>query len=157
MSREILGNNLMEVLSSLNVKAQIMYKGRSYEVWELDDTQFDILCNIPEEDWEGYDSWWRYSEGAVITPCEDVIINGIRVLGYENYKEKSWIDEMREKEPNENWRYDMQEYYSLTNHLSDTCGTSTEKNVAALAVEMAKWNGMKLSELFERLEGGEYE
>ena len=46
------------------------------------------------------------------------------------------------------------EYKDLLEYFCEELGASTEKNVCALAVDLAKYNGLTLSELF-KIYGGD--
>lgn len=59
--KEILGNNLEQFFNN-NVSANRTYKGNEYEVWEVTNATFDIMCNMTEEEFvrlAGEDAWWR--------------------------------------------------------------------------------------------------
>ena len=44
-------------------------------------------------------------------------------------------------------------YHDLLTYFCDALGASQPKNVCALAVDMAKYNGMSMAELFQKLQG----
>ena len=47
------------------------------------------------------------------------------------------------------------EYYDLTDYLSQMFGASTEKNVCAISIGLAKLNSITLGKLFEKYQGGQ--
>ena len=55
--------------------------------------------------------------------------------------------------PDEYEEEPIKEFQNLTEYLCDCVGASTEKNVCACAVDLAKYNGMTMAELFAKYEG----
>lgn len=144
--KEILAGN-MEQFFSNEFNGKCMYKGNVYEVWEVSDELFDIMCDMSEEDFvklAGEDAWWRCADGSVLGyPDTKGHINGHEIL--------CWAGEPWEDEDED----DEFEIYSscLTNYLCDVIGASLPKNVCALAVDLAKYNNMTMGELFTKYEG----
>ena len=148
--KEILGDNLKRFFDAVDSKctdADITYAGDRYEVWEVSDELFQQMCDMTEEKFvelAGDDAWWRQSEGSVLgAPDTTVYINSHEIL--------AWADEPWEDEEDD----DEYEIYSssLTNYLCDVVGASQPKNVCACAMDLAKYNGMSMGELFSKYEG----
>lgn len=142
---EILGENLkrfFDVIDNPPNNAEITYagnkKGINYEVWEVTDILFKRMCEMKEEEFvslAGDDAWWRSSEGSILGyPDMEFIVN--------NQLLKCWDRGMSSRN----------EFTCLTEYLCDNVGASLPKNVCACAVDLAKYNDMKLSELFKKYE-----
>ncbi|GAA6275845.1 hypothetical protein F170042I7_20310 [Blautia caecimuris] len=142
---EILGGNLKRFFDTIDNPpndAEITYAGNSYgidyEVWEISDDLFKKMCDMNENRFRsmaGGVAWWRYTEGSVLGyPDSEFIVNGKTL--------KCWNKRMSSRN----------EFTCLTEYLRDNVGVSLPKNVCACAVDLAKYNDMKLSELFETYE-----
>ena len=149
---EILGYDLYNYFNKLgiiNTGVKCTYKSDSYEVWEVNDAVFSVMCKQSNEEFykvagyidfdKNYFPWWRYSEGSVLfPPDEKVIINKEEIAGWK------WKESL---DPNE-----VPEYSDLLSYLCNEIGASTEKNVCAVAKDLAKYNGMTMGELFTKLQ-----
>ncbi len=144
--KEILGNNLEQFFNN-EINGERTYKGNRYEVWEVSDEVFDIMCDMTEEKFvelAGEDAWWRSAEGSnQSAPDTKVYINGYELLGWAG---EPWEDEDED---------DGFEIYAknLSDYLCDVIGASQPRNVCALAVDLAKYNNITMGELFTRYEG----
>ena len=144
---EILGNNLSQLFNNITLNGVCTYKGKRYEVWEVSDEVFNVMCDMSEDKFvelAGKDAWWRHSDGSNLgTPDSKVYVNGCEMFGWAG---ETWDDE------DENDEFEV--YASnLSNYLCDVIGASQPRNVCAVAVDLAKYNNMKLSELFRKYEG----
>lgn len=144
--KEILGNNLERFFNN-KIDGNRTYKGNRYEVWEVSNEVFDAMCDMPEErfiELAGEDAWRRSAEGSNLgTPDTKVYINGHEMLGWAG---EPWDDEDEDDE--------FEIYASnLSNYLCDVVGASQPRNVCALAVDLAKYNGVTMGELFTKYEG----
>lgn len=146
--REILAEELQPLFdqslpNGIQLGGECTYKGNLYEVWEISDEVFDIMCDMPEEDFESAcpGGMWRSSKGSNLEflPHGEFTINSIPMIGWERGN-----DEIFGIGHN---------YSGLLEYLCSYIGASTPKNVCACAVDLAKINSMKLSELFEKYEG----
>lgn len=65
--KEILGAELDKAFEELNINATKTYEAKNirykyqeiYQVWELSDDDFELICNMVEEDWKDNWGWWR--------------------------------------------------------------------------------------------------
>lgn len=145
--REILANNLQSLFDNTSLNGKCTYRGNTYEVWEVSDEDFKIMYDMTEEEFEKVcpNGMWRSSDGsALYSPNYTVIINGKKLLGWIKEQDiygaciavgKSYIKE--------------KEFRSLLEYFCDYIETPQPSNVCALAVDLAKANNMKMSELFE--------
>lgn len=157
--KEILGGNLEKAFERFGINATKTYQGNGdktdfSEVWEMSDIEFEKLCDITEEEWSGNDGWWRSAEGSNMGLVS-------RRYNINNHYIKAWDGVGREQQEEENKtlavddRYDSdpRKYDNLLQYFCEEIGASTEKNVTALAIDLARQNNMKLSELFARYQG----
>lgn len=149
---EILGNNLKMFMNSMEKNCEDTantYTGNRYEVWQVSDDLFQKMCNMSEEKFTeiaGEDAWWRQSFGSVAgDPDSTAIINGKTL-------EKCWSREENYDDEDE-YESEVKEYKSLSEYLCENMGASQPRNVCALAMDLAKYNGMTIGELFTRYEG----
>ena len=144
--KEILANNLEQFFNN-EINGKRTYKGNEYEVWEVSDEVFDVMCDMSEEKFvelAGEDAWWRSAEGSVLgTPDTKVYINGNEMLGWVR---GIWDDEDEDEE------FEIYES-NLSDYLCNVLGASQPRNVCALAVDLAKYNGINMGELFTKYEG----
>lgn len=112
-----------------------------YRVYEVSDEDFQVLINEPDSEeidgiWE--DCGWRYCEGSNQgTPNATLKIN--------NKELKCWLENVFEDDK-ESY---IPSYNNLLNYLCEEMGISEFRNVCALAKDLAKYNGIKMSELFK--------
>ena len=157
--KEILGNNLEQFFNTNffndGITGKRTYKGNRYEVWEVSNTAFDVMCNMSEEEFEklaGEYAWWRSSNGSNKgAPDTTIHINGYELMGWGvelRANEWDWVDEWEDEDGESEIHAD-----SLTRYLCDVIGASQPRNVCALAVDLAKYNNMTMGELFVKCEG----
>lgn len=172
--REIIGGFMDVVLKHYNIPATLTYSGdighhANFEVWELDEENYETLCSLTDEEWDAIaseDSWWRGSDGCILgTPNEEFVINEVSIFAWRNESrcddlEEEW-NELDEEEKSEYG--DLEGYCSvwlpisykdLFEYFCDEMGVSTERNICALSVDLAKYNNITMAELFRRY-GGE--
>lgn len=141
--KEILAEGLHPLFDNTSLNGECTYKGNLYEIWEVSDEDFDIMCDMPDEDFENScpDGMWRSAKGSNLEflPHREFSINGKSMIGWE--RENDEIFGIGYK------------YKGLLEYLCCYIGASTPKNVCASAVDLAKMNSVKLSELFEKYEG----
>lgn len=152
--KEILGNELEKAFEVFNIDAKCTYVGKDYNIYELTDEEHDTLCDISNEDWlEGY-GFWRSAVGSNQSD------NGTDTFEVNDHAMIGFLGDFREDQAEENANcpeediYETEkEYDSLLNYLCDEIGASTESNVIAVAVDLAKLNNMKVGELFTKYQG----
>jgi hypothetical protein len=148
--KEILGGGLDKAFEELNLYAQKMYelKNKSweyceiYQVWRLPDEDYDKLCLIPENAWKDNWGWWRSAEGCVLgNPDHRYNIKHHYIWAWDN-------DNRIEKD-----YYKDRKYRNLLEYFSEELNLSAERNVCALSVDLAKYNGMTMAELYNKYQG----
>jgi len=173
--KEILGGELDLAFKELNIKANKTFQSKHNntdftQVWELSDEDFEKICNIEEKDWKDDWGWWRSSDGSNIlgNPICKIKINNNDITVYydekrieqyiEDYLEKDYISEFKNEEEARNQLF--KDYFSekciyktFTEYCCNQWGASTEKNVCAIAVEIAILNNITMGELFNKYQG----
>ncbi len=76
-------------------------------------------------------------------PLSEFIINDNKIIAWDS------ISRVETEEKGEEW-YTERNYGSLINYFTEELGASLPKNVCALAVDLAKINNIKMSELFQK-------
>lgn len=170
--RELIGENMGVVFEKLNIPYMQGYSGSigywpNFGVYKVLEQDYPQLCGIPDDEWEKEfpDSWWRYTEGSNMgMPNCEFMINGTKIDAWQN---EWYVDDLVneyyllspeeqleynsvEEYVDENYRY---KYSNLLEYFCDELGVSTERNVCALATDLAKYNEMSIALLF-KLYGG---
>ena len=165
---EILGGGgLHKAFKELGIKATRTYKGSDkprYEVWEVSNEDFKKLEYTL--DWKDEWGWWRYAKGSNMgTPFDFFQVNGKELIAWENtYKRDDLRDDWDEESDEEKaaYHYSFKEYVAvhcpseydtLTKYMAEELHASNSSNVCALAVDLARANGMTMAKLFETYEG----
>lgn len=142
--KEILAENLQPLFDNTSLTGKKTYSGELYEVWEVSDDDYAIMCNISEERFTELcpEGMWRSSTGSIMGyPTECFTVN--------KRKLKCW--DKREELYGKKHR--ITKYESLLEYLCENIGVSQPRNVCALAVDLAKYNNMTMGELFTKYEG----
>lgn len=171
--KEIIGENMKNIFARLGIYPKETFSGSigfwsDFKVWELDDAAFEKLYNITDEQFEKWSkngTWWRYAIGSNLgIPTNYFKINKIEIKAWRGgYRDDLYKDYFMESEeerelyagPDDYVAVNMPyEYKNLLEYFCEELGASTEKNVCALAVDLAKYNGLTLSGLF-KIYGGD--
>lgn len=172
---EIIGENMNVVFERLNIPYSQTYSGDigywpKFGVYEISIDDLIWINVFSEETWakEFPDSWWRYADGSNMgSPNCEFEINGHLIDAWQNeYHVDDLVDEYRRLPSYEQSEYEahggVEDYITdnyqyahkdLLTYFCDELHVSTERNVCALAVDLAKYNEMSLAELF-RIYGG---
>ena len=166
--KELIGENMGFVFEKLDIPYMQGYSGSigywpNFVVYKILEQHFPKLCDIPDDEFikEFPESWWRYADGSNMgtTNC-DFIINGHKINAWQNeWYVDDLVEEYNRLPPYEQLEYDGVEgyiaenytykYSNLLEYLCDELGVSTEKNVCALATDLAKYNEMSMAKLFK--------
>ena len=162
---EIVGGEGIETaLKELGIDANRTYCDDRYEIWELSKKDFDEkLDNIPDSEWKDTWGWWRWTIGSNLEDeprCEITINNSRLIAYYSMYGLEDYIEEEREFRDDEELTDDQlteeflsKRYSSLTDYMQSMWGATTESNVAAIAISLARLNKMSLGQLFTEYQG----
>jgi hypothetical protein len=164
---EILGGNgLYKAFRELDIKATRTYRGSEkphYEVWELSKDDFKKLEYAL--DWKDEWGWWRYAKGSNMgTPFEFFTVNGKELMAWggphRDDLRNDWADETDDEKAAYHYSFKEYEetqypyvYDKLSTYMCEELGASMERNVCALAVDLARANGLTVAQLFKIYEG----
>lgn len=171
--KEIIGENLQTFFDNANVQATKTYSGNigywsHFEVWEMSEADYKKICDMTDEEWDkiaAHESWWRGAEGSNMGAVNELFkINGVSIAAWrrrcrvDDY-EKDW-NEMSEEEKSEYESFEdfldtwcETEYKDLLEYFCEEIGASTERNVCALATDLASQNHITMAELFRKCGG----
>ena len=136
---EIIGSKLDLAFEELNIPATKTFNANddSLQVWEIDDSEFNKLLIVSDDDWKVEYGWWRTGrsiyEGTADT---EYTVNGNKMSGYTNDN----VDE---------YSLDEYNYDSYSDWLSNVMSLSTEKNISIHAYSLASDNNMTLTEFMK--------
>lgn len=159
--KEILGANLDKAFVELGIEAKKTYQAKKlhhdfqeeYQVWELSDEDFTRLDNVSNDEWNDDWGWWRWSNGSNLGSVgQRYNINGHYIVAWDGCRREDNEEENKTLPPDGRWTM-PRKYSHLTEYFCEEIGASTEKNVTALAIDLARQNGIKLCELFEKYQG----
>lgn len=168
---EILGDRMHKVFRECGINYKKTYSKRCnpkkeydphYEVYEISPSDMKKLEEIFEMP---FGSWWRYAKGCNLgTPFDFFTINGKELIAWGGSRREDlrdwWDKESDDEKAAYNYSFSAYEkdtmpykYETLTEYMCDEIGASTETNVCALAVDLARANGLTMAKLFEIYEG----
>lgn len=171
--REIIGENMNNIFIILGIDPRETFSGSigywsNFKVWEVDDFEYKSLCEITDEQFERWSeegAWWRCAEGSNQgIPDTEFVVNNHPILAWRNmYKihdlQAEW-DELPSYERSEYKDFDdycdvwlPKKHKNILNYMCDELSASTERNVCALAVDLAKYNNVTMAELFRKYGG----
>jgi hypothetical protein len=156
--KEILGGELDQAFIDLEINAKKTYEGSTHlddktQVWELSNEDYDKICNLKEKDWQDNWGWWRGAEGSNMGSINRRYnINHHYIIAWDGYSREEFEEENKQLPSDERW-FRERKYDNLLNYFCDEIGASTERNVCALAVDLAKQNNMTMGELFNKFQG----
>lgn len=140
----------------LGVKLNQTYSGPEYSVCEVTEEEFKILCDEPDIKGTWVNCGWRYCKGSnQEKPCQKVLINNKEIiawyddsLDFDSEEERlAYIEEHGGVMP-------LERFDDLLTYFVIEMGVCQPKNICALSVDLAKYNNIKLSELFNIYQGG---
>lgn len=164
--QEILAEDLQEFFDNTKLDGKQTYKGENYEVWEVSDEVFKLMCDLNEEDFEKLCSggMWRSAIGSNMgIPDVEYKIKDKTILVWDGNSRSDYEAECKEcsdrksgvcdgTEDDFNECFGVREYSGLLEYLCNELGASQLRNVCALAVDLAKYNNMTMGELFTKYE-----
>ena len=173
--REIIGENMKNIFIIQGINPKETFSGSigywpNLKVWEVDDVEYESLCNMTDEQFERWSeegAWWRCAKGSNMgVPTHEFTINGEKIVAwYDDYIDKNlteefWYDVANGDETDADGnleRYIAEwhttDYRDLLEYFCEELGASTERNVCALATDLAKYNNMTMAELFRKYGG----
>lgn len=136
MKVEVLcGGSIEKAFKELGIDFTTTYSGDLYKVCEIDKKDIKMMENY-EGEWLDNWGWWRFTTGSNLgTPYSFMKINGHEIICWE-------MDD-----------HYNDEYDTLLDYMCDEIGASQPRNVCALAVDLARANGISMAELFSIYQG----
>jgi hypothetical protein len=167
---EICGNNMKPVFKDLDISYKKTYTKKSerkysYDLYEVYEISQNDLKKLAESIELPNNSWWDYSKGSNMgTAYELFNINGRELIGWagtkREYLHDCWCDfdfETKAKYNHSFKEYEntalTREYDTLLDYIHEELGEHMYHKVCALAVDLARANGLTMSQLFEVYEG----
>ena len=130
------GGGLHRAFKALGIDAKRTYKSAHepyYEVWDLNKKDIKMLEETME--WQENWGWWRSAKGSNMgTPVEFLTVNGQFMIGWETLDGNDIYD-------------------SLMDYFHKGLHVGMESNICALAIDLARVNGMSMAKLFNVFEG----
>lgn len=144
----------------LGIKATCTWQGESnsgsdMRVYEMTYYAFEDLCKDAEDDsnenWQ--DCAWRSAEGSnmgSVGPRYN--INHHYICAWDGGHREDIIEDNKKEKPGDRYCPERQ-YKNLLEYFCDEVGAGQPRNVCALAVDLARQNGIKMAELFRKYQG----
>lgn len=167
MKIEILaGDGINRAFKELGIDAKCTYYGNDtcqYQVWEIDKSDLQTLEYTVM--WQDNYGWWRFAKGSNMgTACSFFEVNNHELIAWDGVRREDlrydWDDEPDDEKKSYNYSYKEYEefwkphkYQTLLEYFCDELGASTASNVCALAVDLARVNGLSMAELFKKFQG----
>lgn len=173
--KEVMGENLLPFFRRVGIYPPKKFTGDigywpNIEVWHLTDSQFKLIKDMTDEEFDNMTEdgcWWRAAEGSIMGfPNTEFTINNHKILAWADDRT---IDDLVRKYENDLSVEEKSEYKDVDDYIStwysfeykdileyycEALGASTEKNVCALSVDLAKYNNITMAELFYKYGGG---
>lgn len=143
------------------------------EVWEISKGTYDFINSMDEKEFKKYakvdNSFWVYFDGSILgEPTKFYTINGVNILAWDGEHRKEFYFNNCSKECSDmingscrgvdigtnseiDGCYHQREYDDLFEYFEVEIRTSDPKNICALAKDLAYYNNMSMSELFNEL------
>lgn len=169
--KEIIGEKMSNIFAVLGINPKKTFNGHigywdDFSVWELTDEDFKTLDDMTDEEFEKYAEnypWWRYAEGSNQgVPDYEFTVNGEKLIAwYDADRDEDLIEDFK-NEDEADQEGGLEQYIAtwhettfptLTDYLCNELGATTERNVCALAVDLAKYNKITMAELFRKYGG----
>lgn len=166
---EIIGEHMMPVFEAIGIFPKNTYQGsigywKHFEVWELTEDQFNKIVAMPDDEFESVaidGSWWRSAEGSNLGSINEIfLINDKSIRAWRNeylvddlhitWEELPAEERVEYKDFEDYCDVWLPKYYNnILEYFCEEFGVSTEKNVCALATDLAKQNDMSIADLFK--------
>lgn len=154
------GGSIENAFKENGVDAAMTYKfcgngcREDFTVWEIEETDMKRLAAIDDGGWPDHWGWWWHASGSNMgAPNAEYVINRHTLLAWDDDR-TNWCSgctatdcEGTDEDLDE--CYSRREFPDLLTYFSGEIGATRPRNVAALAMDMAKYNNMSMAELFK--------
>lgn len=125
--------------------------GNVIRVYEVNGIEFKIMCEDTEPEGSWQNGCWRSADGSNLGKVS-------KRYKIANHYIKAWdgagriaaLEEVNGNTNHDDYWYQNREYGNLLEYISEEIGAGQPRNVCAVATDLAKQNGIKLSELFAK-------
>lgn len=128
-----------------------------YQVWLLSKEDFDNICAIDNDDWKDDWGWWRHAYGSNLGAVDCAyVINGEKLMAWDGLQRKEWCRNCSDcagTEKDKDECFHDHQYPDILIYLCDEIGASTERNVCACTIDLARQNNLTLAEFFKKYLG----
>lgn len=118
---------------------------------------FDNICAIDNDDWKDDWGWWRHAYGSNLGAVDCAyVINGEKLMAWDGLQRKEWCRDCSDcagTEKDKDECFHDHQYPDILIYLCDEIGASTERNVCACTIDLARQNNLTLAELFKKYLG----
>ncbi len=148
--------NPEDEFNRLNIKPKCTWIGLGYSrkemrVYEVTDEVFKILCDEEERDYTWQRSSWRSAIGSNMGSVNARFkIAGRYIKAWDGAGRQEALEEVNGNTSHPDYCYENREYFHILEYFSEEIGASQPGNVCVLAVDLAKQNDIKMSELFQK-------
>lgn len=148
---------LTSAVCTYRYQPQSMYHREAYQVWLLSKEDFDNICAIDDDDWKDNWGWWRHADGSNLGTVDCAyVINGERLMAWDGLQRKEWCQDCSDcagTEKDKDECFHNHQYPDILIYLCDEIGASTERNVCACTIDLARQNNLTLAEFFKKYLG----
>lgn len=148
--------NPRKELDRLNIKAQCTWIGLDrhsdeMRIYEVSDADHQVMCDEPETDKTWTDCCWRSAKGSNkgnVTVRYKIAGHYIKAWDGEGRKEA--LEEVNGNTKSDDYYFDKREYVDIFYYLNEEIGAGQPSNMCALLTDLAKQNGIKMSQLLAK-------
>lgn len=107
--------------------------------------------------WKNDWGWWRHAYGSNLGAVDCAyVINGEKLMAWDGLQRKEWCRDCSDcagTEKDKDECFHDHQYPDILIYLCDEIGASTERNVCACTIDLARQNNLTLAELFKKYLG----
>ena len=148
---------LTSAVCTYHYQPQPTHWREEYQVWLLSKEDFDNICAIDNDDWKDDWGWWRHAYGSNLGAVDCAyVINGEKLMAWDGLQRKEWCRDCGDcagTEKDKDECFHDHQYPNILIYLCDEIGASTERNVCACTIDLARQNNLTLAELFKKYLG----
>lgn len=139
---------LTSAVCTYHYQPQPTHWREEYQVWLLSKEDFDNICAIDNDDWKDDWGWWRHAYGSNLGAVDCAyVINGEKLMAWDGLQRKEWCRDCRDcagTEKDKDECFHDHQYPDILIYLCDEIGASTERNVCACTIDLARQNNLTL-------------
>ena len=148
---------LTSAVCTYHYQPQPKHRREEYQVWLLSKEDFDNICAIDDDDWKDNWGWWRHADGSNLGTVDCLyVINGEELMAWDGLQRREWCKDCSDCPGTEEYKnecFHSHRYPDIINYLCNEIGASTERNVCACTIDLARQNNLTLAEFFKKYLG----